>query len=250
MYAEVYFAFNFFIDFILLYAGCAFCAAARGKMMPLAALFGAAYAAACAYIVPLGRFALPAALCMAALSIDHPNMRKCLKLTAFLYLTSFFLGGLGTGLLFALGRQGYLDSKSIGALFALLGAATLTILLRRILSLRLPSAQICMRITGKTRSHLIRAVIDSGNLLCDPVTLLPVIAASDRALFADLTPLNRQLPFHSVGADGFLELHRAGKIEYFNGRRFVPLPDACIGCASAPPCRFPALVPYRLIHHI
>ena len=93
MYAEVYFAFNFLMDLMLLHAGCAFCAAARGKTLPLAALLGAAYAAACAYFAPFGRFALPTAFCMAALSIDHPTMRSCVKLTACLYLTSFFLNG-------------------------------------------------------------------------------------------------------------------------------------------------------------
>ena len=69
MYTEVYWAFNFLVNAVILWCACALCAVRQQPRLLAAAAFGACFATAAQYLPLLTRFSLPAAAVMADTSV-------------------------------------------------------------------------------------------------------------------------------------------------------------------------------------
>ncbi len=107
---------------------------------------------------------------------------------------------LGSGLLLS-GLSGFFYSHGMNAALAVCSAAMLVMLGSILLRAPSPSRYHCTHVEIGFGGHLMRvsAILDSGNLLTDPITNLPVIVVSRHALFP-LMPFTAfdsydQLPF-------------------------------------------------------
>lgn len=248
MYTEVYWAFNFLVNAVILWCACALCAVRQQPRLLAAAAFGAFFATAAQYLPLLTRFSLPAAAVMAFCCTGHIGFKRYVHFTAALYAMTFLIGGLGVCALGALGRNGVSPGKMAVAALVLTALAFVMAAMRRLIQLRALPFRALLRITGQTHAKIVQATIDSGNQLCDPLTLMPVIALSDPEICADLTDTGRQIRFESVGGGGSMRLLRARRIEISQNGRWIPMADAYFACPALPLRAFPTLVPAVLLH--
>lgn len=79
------------------------------------------------------------------------------------------------------------------------------------------------------------ALVDTGNLLTEPLSALPVLIADERALGKALFEIARQyegvrqVDYASVGGNGKIACLKPDKIEVFDGRKWVRTPDMWLG---------------------
>ncbi len=175
---EAYFLINVWMDFLSLYlAGALMRLPVRGGRYLLAAVLGGAYALV-AWEAPFLR-SLPALMLSAAVMALIAFGRDCLRPLPVL---------LGAGFLLA-GSAGYLMDWGVPCLWILLLALAFCLLLSRVFRKNALAGggkyQLLIRHRG--RQLALPALRDSGNLLCDPVSALPVIIAPQR-LLAPLIP--------------------------------------------------------------
>ena len=188
----------------------------KGRVFAAAAL-GCAYAVA-AYL-PWGRFLLGllprTAVCagMTLLLCAGPRVscwKRTLRVFAFVWVATLLLGGTGAGVLYLLGASGY--GLGAAAVTAVLGGAALLVLSRRKeRGPGSPTALLTVRAGGRRVS--LPAVVDTGNVLVEPVSNLPVIVVERRALQgleAGRSP--RPVLFTSVGGSGILPAFAADAV--------------------------------------
>lgn len=182
---------------------------------------GAGYAALSLSVLPALMGPVPKMLLTAFMALPLArSWRRYLKGLFCLVLCACLLGGLMFGLVLLTGggvTGGYylatvpvrvvLATAFIGAL---LPRAVATILH----ALRLRSLRVKLRITLEDRVLLLNALVDSGNLLTEPITGKPVVVLRP-GIFSKEGGL--PVPFHTVSGTGVLFAHRAKKIEVFDG---------------------------------
>lgn len=188
----------------------------KGRVFAAAAL-GCAYAVA-AYL-PWGRFLLGllprTAVCagMTLLLCAGPRVscwKRTLRVFAFVWVATLLLGGTGAGGLYLLGASGY--GPGAAAVTAVLGGAALLVLSRRKeRGPGSPTALLTVRAGGRRVS--LPAVVDTGNVLVEPVSNLPVIVVERRALQGlEAGRRPRPVPFTSVGGSGILPAFAADAV--------------------------------------
>lgn len=157
------------------------------------------------------------ALLACVLMVNRRGYWKCL---IALYLSAFLLGGTMFGLAMLLGGE-----VSGGALIGtvplrvlLITAALCFFLPRAALSLlaayRSRMRHVRVRVDLADRSFIVWALVDSGNLLTEPVSGLPVIIVK-----AGLLPNEpgRPVPYAAMGADGWLNAIRPARVSAYAG---------------------------------
>ena len=181
------------------------------------AALGCGYAVA-AYL-PGGRFLLgllPRTLVCAGMTLclcAGPRIScrgRTLRAFCFIWLATLLLGGTGAGVFYLLGAAGY--GPGALALTAIVGGAGLLYLGRREIGMpESPTALLTVRADG--RRVTLPAVVDTGNLLVEPVSNLPVIVVEKAALQGLAQGRRtRPVPFASVGGEGVLPAFAADAV--------------------------------------
>lgn len=128
--------------------------------------------------------------------------KRLLRVFAFVWVATFLLGGTGAGVMYLLGAKGY------GAGAALVTAAAgggLCLLLTVQRNRRISSRTVAVVLRCGRRRVSVEAVVDTGNVLVEPLSNLPVIVVQRDALcgLEQGQPM-RCVPFTSVGGPGEL----------------------------------------------
>lgn len=220
------------------------------KRILAASVLGCAYAV-CAYL-PWGRWLLgllPRTLVCACMTIMVCSLRRMremgrtLRVFCFVWLSTLLLGGTGAGLMYMLGASGY--SPLAALVTAVLGSAVLLFLTAQRNSSKVsPMAQ--LTVVCGSRAVRFSAVVDTGNVLVEPLSNLPVIVAEKDALRGlEKGRSMRCVPFASVGGQGMLPAFLPDRIR-IDGREC----DACIAVYDGSLCpEGHALIPGRCMEN-
>ncbi len=236
VWVDVCFAVNFAADYLLCLLAARLCSVplARGRYA-LAALFGAFWAVAAAargalFRAPGGKLLAAAALCLIAYGGRREFARLC---AAFLALGAALGGGLWALTLCSDGAA--LPPAALGAAFLLFWALAGLYLRGCAAARERETASVELVFLG--RSARFRALVDTGNTLCDPISgahVMVVAPSALRGVFADQAalfsleePLDilscadaqealrgklRLVPYAAVGARGFLVAFRPERL--------------------------------------
>lgn len=223
--AEWFLLDNLMMNFLVL----RLCGAVRGVRTALwrllaASLFGAGYAMLAVSKAPVLNALLPKlglSLLMAAAVTEAP--RAFGKALLCLLLSACLMGGVMLALTLLFGgafRNGaYICTVPVRVLLVAgaLGACLPRCLTALTAALRTRAGRVRIRLTLDDRVLLLHALVDTGNLLTDPLTGLPVIVVQ-----AGLLPAGegRPLPYRCVGGGGVLTAVRPKRVElYLDGWR-------------------------------
>ncbi|MBQ3080317.1 MAG: sigma-E processing peptidase SpoIIGA [Clostridia bacterium] len=92
-----------------------------------------------------------------------------------------------------------------------------------------------VRALMKNRTCEFTALVDTGNLLTEPVSALPVLIADEKALgrmfflAGSKDEHLREVEYASVGGSGRMRLVRPDRMEVYNGKRWVTAPEMWVG---------------------
>lgn len=184
----------------------------RWGPMLLVSLFGAVYALLSLFIAPiLGQWYIKLP-CFFVLSLPlYRGAGSMLRTLPFLLLSAATVGGLALMLTLLLGGRIASDGSLIGtvsmraALVSALLAMLLPRLMRTILQNRRKRAlYTTVAVRLYTHTYRLKALVDSGNLLKEPITGLPVLLI-DRKPDRPSIPI----PYASAAQDGLLYAERA-----------------------------------------
>lgn len=195
MYIELFILDNTLMNLLILTAAAALCQRPAGVLLRLAAsLFGALYAAAALALAPV-LLLFPCKLMLGAvmaLSICKDVRRDYLSSLAALFAATLMVGGLVYALALAVGgsmEQGALyagPTLRVWLVTALLGALAATLLPRLIrawlANRAADGARVLVRLICGGRCYILRALVDTGNALCDPLSGLPVVIVPARCM--------------------------------------------------------------------
>ena len=216
----------------------------------LASLFGAVYALVSLFLVPLLRepyLKLPCFL-LIALPLYRGAGRRLL-IVPYILLSAVTVGGAALFLTLLLGGTVSMDGALIGTvpiragLASAVAASLLPRVMRALLLARRKRALTTeIRVRLKTHTYRLKALIDSGNLLTEPLTGLPVLLI-DRPVDAP----RLLIPFANLSGDGVLYGERAVSVELAD---YGGLSVDCI-CAHAPSpiADAQAILPERVLPH-
>lgn len=236
IYLDVLVAVNFLVDYFLLYtAGQLAGAAISRTRLCLGALLGGV--CSCSILLPPLPFgvnaAATAALCgaMTALSFGFGGWKRFLRRAAWVLLVTACYGGLMLALWLAAAPRGLIVNN--GAVYIdippelLVGATVVSYAAVSFFSRRMRKRNLvrsrCTVTIGNCGSRVtLEAIIDTGNLLTEPFSGLPVIVAEHDALLPVLPPDFdrfgspdappakdiRVIPYSGVGGGGILTAFR------------------------------------------
>ncbi len=187
LYADVLFFVNFSMDFISIWAAALLTSAPRGALrMSLAAAVGALYGVVSVVVgldgvlMYLSAAAVSAVMCVIAFG-KCGGAAGIIKSSALIWGCGALLGGIMTAVMTAFGTTHTAAGNKVGTpytLAALLAAAAVYITVRIMRSKkRIDSTEVSVEFRGKSISFT--ALIDSGNLLSDPLSgdaVMPVSA--------------------------------------------------------------------------
>lgn len=215
--AELFFLDNLLMDYLMLRLAAVFCGV-RLRTFPalLASAGGAAYALLSMTAMPFLGTPVPKLLLGVAVALPlRFSGQSLLKAVLCLYLSAFLTGGMMLGITLLLG--GSLDGGVLlgttPVRLVLLGAllaACLPHVVRQLLTLlRMRARFVPLRITLADRVLTLTALSDSGNLLTEPLTGLPVIVVRPGLL----PDGGRAVPYRTVDSMGFLYAVRPVRVE-------------------------------------
>ena len=228
IYADVLFLINFCLDFICLYITSRLCSCPASIWRTLgAAAIGGIYSAAalmmsamCTPLLVLIHFAAAFVICFAA--FFGRSIKKTLISTVVFAVSCAVTGGILTAVFTLAGKYSYFNGGfyadiSAGALLAVAAAAGGVALVFGLLSKRrLNTAYAEIEAVYAGKRYRLRLLADSGNLLCEPVSGLPVIMLRRGTIPADdslsAESGNRVIPFTSAGGSDILIGFKAEKL--------------------------------------
>ncbi len=205
----------------------------------LVSLCGAVYALLSLFVEPTLAQWYVKIPCFLALSLPlFRSAGSILRSLPFLLLSAATVGGLALMLTLLLGGRIASDGSLIGtvslraALVSMLAAAMLPRLMRTILRNRKKRPlYTSVTVRFKTHTYRLKALIDSGNLLKEPITGLPVVLI-DRTPDRPTVPI----PYANAAQSGLLYGERAGSliltefggvsVDCFAARSPLPITDA------------------------
>lgn len=227
--AEEYLLINFVMDFLFLYLASRGTWFLRAARLISAALFASAYALLDAIWGCGTGWDAAAFACACAIAFPVREGRLFVK-AAFLSVTGILI--FGSTVRFFLSRGG--GTLFSGFLGAISGAVCISL------------AKMAFRTCGNRQTAHFRvkyggvtaefsAIIDTGNLLKEPISALPVLIADEKALgkrfliSARASKHLREAAYASVGGDGFMACLRTASMEVNWTGRWVKAPDMYLG---------------------
>lgn len=151
--------------------------------------------------------AVPVSMCMMCLTYRIYGVRRLFKASLVMASAGFFLGGV---MIWILNRL-RLVMKGSGGLFLTLAAGTVSYLILRALLLRLMRKReeslrtVCFYVPDLGQEIRVRALVDTGNHLTDPISGAPVSIISKKTARCLASCLLQEkfhaIPFESVGKD-------------------------------------------------
>ena len=223
---EGYLAANFLFDFFLL------CLSARGtwflqlERLAPAALLGALSALAFEALALPGAAAFGALIPMCLLAYPLTDGRRFLTASVRVLLYAFVLAGA----MEAVGRLG--AGRAVQTLVGMAAAWAVDALSRQ---LRPERDTVQLRVWCAGRWKRFAALVDTGNLLREPLSALPVLIVDEAALgrqaYGTLAAQAglRTAAFRTVGGNGELACVRPERLEVRVGERWRLAPDLWIG---------------------
>lgn len=199
IYGDVFFLVNFSMDYLALYLVRKLTHKSPKLFRELAAAaIGGAYAVAALFLPPAAETLLTLVMpfLMAKIAYQHPNRRELFKSGVTLFGVSFALGGVMTAAYYGIGKflssQGILLNGSpetvysdlplpIIALTAAL-AALFAYLWGRLTKQNVAKKELEITVRAEGKTVTVKALCDSGNLLEEPLTRLPVIVVTKKAM--------------------------------------------------------------------
>ena len=202
---------NFLMNYLMLRLASAFSglplrrAAGAG-----AALAGAAYAYASIALLPPLASPIPKLLlgCVVALPLVY-HVKDFFRALMFLYLSAFLMGGLMLCICLFFGgtMAGGVLVGTLPVRLALAGAAVLAALPRGVRTLarayRLREKHVLLRIEVAGKTLELTALADSGNLLVEPLSGLPVVVVNAGLMDKPLEDC-RPVPYRTLDGTGYL----------------------------------------------
>lgn len=245
MYLELFLMDNTLMNALILRLACAFLSLKpRGAVLWAAAFCGALYAVFSEIWPILQAFPCKLAVgALMALALSGLRTRRFLLLWCAVLLSAVAIGGLSYALLFLFFFPGTIlesDTKLRLALITASLAVFLPGLVRKLLARR-TIASLTVRIMQDGAVHEFVGIIDSGNLLEDPLTGIPVILVYAPQLHTEGLQL---LPYTTLDGLGSVFLLYPDVIEIKRTQDFVQV-NAAIGISRT---HLPyALVPAALV---
>ena len=218
IYADILFFINLIMDFLVLYV-CSKVMNIPAKKIRLffSSCIGGLYSIADIFMVfPEPAVAIVVSLVMCVTAFGFLNKIMLIKCLLMFYCAGFLAGGIITFLfnVFYTYRDTMLFSTGISVkhftLFALLAYLIISVSVKFLSGMRNQKIKINAEITVMGKSKKYCFLCDSGNLLCDPYTGLPVIVISEKSI-AEILNIREYIKcFSSSKADTAVKL----KIRY------------------------------------
>lgn len=215
---ELFLLDNLMMNYLTLRLACVFCnCSAKQWRMLLAAFFGAVYALLSMWKLPILRGLVPKLMLSLLMALPVAERLKAYpKALLCLLLAACLMGGVMFGLLMLFGGELYHGAYvcTISVRMALLAACVCACLPRLVVGglhairQRRCSVHICIRFADRTIA--LAALIDSGNLLTEPISGLPVVVVQPGIL--PKTQRVRPVAFRSVGGAGLLYAMRPAEM--------------------------------------
>lgn len=202
----------------------------------ISALLGAIYAIV-AYMQILEMYStitmkIILSICMVYIAYKPKNIRLLGKQLVIFYLTSFVFGGCAFALLYFVRPQDILmkDGIYIGTYpikIALLGCIvgfTITVISFKIVKSKFTKKDMMcnIKIYMKKKNVEAKAIIDTGNMLKDPITRVPVIVVERDILYGVLPNKILNNLTRIIGGDVSGEFYEEENIEYISKFRVIP----------------------------
>ncbi len=169
---------------------------------------------------------------MVYIAYKPKNLKKLMKQLIMFYLTSFIFGGCAFALLYFIRPQDILvkDGVYTGTYpikIALLGAIvgfTLTVIAFRIVKSKLSKKDMFCKIKININNQNIEtvAMLDTGNMLKDPITAMPVIVVEKEILYGIVPNKILNNLNQIIGGDVGQEFYEEENIEYMSKFRVIP----------------------------
>lgn len=184
MYIELFLIDNFLYNYLILKLSSVICTkkAVLWRVIVLS-VFGALFSLF-AFLYPVF-MSLPFKILFGSIlgtAFKFTNIKDYFYSVGAVFLSTFIAGGMTVAAIFILGGQidqGYIMAPLPVriALIAFAICCTLPNLTRRLLSRR-KAGNVTICFTYQEKEYKLNGIIDSGNMLCDPITALPVILIS------------------------------------------------------------------------
>lgn len=169
---------------------------------------------------------------MVYLAYQAKNIKQLSKELLFFYLTSFVFGGCAFALLYVIKPQEILmrNGTYIGTYplkVAILGGIvgfTITVVAFRFAKARISKKDIYCNITiyFGTESIETTALLDTGNMLKDPITQMPVIVVEKEKLKSILPEIILNHLNHIIGGDVPKQVYEDENLQYITKFRVIP----------------------------
>lgn len=236
IYIETHFAVNWLIDVILLFiCGFAGNCRARPARLALSAALGACFAAVQLF-EPMAFLAkwwarIPAAFGLVAAAYAPMHPLRLVRMTLLLLGAAALAGGLGAGAAWRLGSGGWSAWLLLPLCACCAGLCAAFFVPGRYCR---PTARcVEVEIFGAGGALRVGALCDSGNLLVERATNLPVVICGDVDAARFFGKPCSALPYSGAGGSGLLLLHRAEGVFLVlpSGKR-RRLGDCCVAFAG------------------
>lgn len=214
----------------------------------LSSVLGSVYAALSLFCFPILNRPLLRILCFLLLGVPmQSKMRSPFLLFGAILLSAALVGGIALLITLLTGGSISMQGTMVSTVTlrtALITAALSLIVHRTVRDLRrgrresANTAEISVRFQNATYQYT--ALADSGNLLTDPLTGLPIV------LLAYPRIKGRPVPIHTANGAGTLSVVRCKSLIFREGGR---APDCCIANPPAPTDPYSAIIPLEFLSY-
>ena len=239
IYIDVLFTINLAVNYLLLLATARLSGVVlQRKRLLFGACVGALYAVFIFFpqfdFLYTMAFKLIFAMSVSAVAFGIHDLRRLVRLTLIFYAASFAFAGCMIAIYYMLGAQDGILNVRNGVMYAnvslgVLLAAILVIYLLLCVVMRFTARNACaaqkiveIQISSFGRNSKVRALVDTGNALCDPMTNQPVVIveyAHIRSVFPE--ELSRVLDIAGL-QDASVALEKLANRNMAQGFRLVP----------------------------
>ena len=168
---------------------------------------------------------------MIYVSFKPQNIKEASKLLIFFYLTSFTFGGAALGVIYMVntGKISIQNGVIVGnytlktILVGIIIAFIIVIVSFKFVKAKISKKDLFCNITIKINQKLIkaRAMIDTGNLLKEPITNIPVVVVEHKTLY-DAVPKEILENIENILGGDFSQITEDVKQEYMSKLKVIP----------------------------